>query len=111
MFTILFEKLTMILLFYIFNLAGTRFYVRGLDNEGQVANFVETEQIVCFQGDMASYVQVKYTDCNSISVACYKTKIYRVFTVNWILGFNILMLDTFSLYRLSDSVALNYRSF
>ncbi len=28
--------------------AGTRFNVRGVDDEGHVANFVETEQ-VCFQ--------------------------------------------------------------
>jgi len=26
--------------------AGTRFYARGIDDEGNVANFVETEQIM-----------------------------------------------------------------
>ncbi|KAK3085970.1 hypothetical protein FSP39_011450 [Pinctada imbricata] len=39
--------------------AGTRFYVRGIDSEGQVANFVETEQIVQYNGNACSYVQVR----------------------------------------------------
>lgn len=28
--------------------AGTRFNVRGTNDDGQVANFVETEQVGCF---------------------------------------------------------------
>ncbi|XP_060553328.1 phosphatidylinositol-3-phosphatase SAC1-A-like isoform X2 [Ruditapes philippinarum] len=39
--------------------AGTRFNVRGLDMEGQVANFVETEQILQFEGTSCSYVQTR----------------------------------------------------
>jgi len=40
--------------------AGTRFYVRGIDAEGQVhvANFVETEQIVQYEGTKCSLIQV-----------------------------------------------------
>ncbi len=38
--------------------AGTRFYMRGVDQEGQVANYVETEQIVEYLGDKASFIQV-----------------------------------------------------
>lgn len=38
--------------------AGTRFNVRGVDSEGQVANFVETEQIVQYNGHCCSFVQV-----------------------------------------------------
>ena len=38
--------------------AGTRFWVRGIDSEGQVANFVETEQIIQFENTRCSYVQV-----------------------------------------------------
>ena len=38
--------------------AGTRFNVRGLDNEGQVANFVETEEILQYDGNTCSFVQV-----------------------------------------------------
>ncbi|XP_067650738.1 phosphatidylinositol-3-phosphatase SAC1-like [Haliotis asinina] len=39
--------------------AGTRFYVRGVDTEGQVANFVETEQIVQYDGIRCSFVQTR----------------------------------------------------
>lgn len=36
--------------------AGARFIVRGVDDDGNVANFVETEQIVYSGGKLASYV-------------------------------------------------------
>lgn len=39
--------------------AGTRLFRRGIDKEGNVANFVETEQIVEYQGDKASFVQIR----------------------------------------------------
>ncbi|CAF0761684.1 unnamed protein product [Brachionus calyciflorus] len=39
--------------------AGTRFNVRGSDEEGNVANFVETEQILNYQEYKCSYVQVR----------------------------------------------------
>ncbi|XP_072169142.1 phosphatidylinositol-3-phosphatase SAC1-like [Diadema setosum] len=39
--------------------AGTRFYMRGLDEVGQAANFVETEQIVQYNGSRASFVQTR----------------------------------------------------
>ncbi|KAL3860478.1 hypothetical protein ACJMK2_010600 [Sinanodonta woodiana] len=39
--------------------AGTRFYLRGIDPEGQVANFVESEQIVEYEGYMCSFVQTR----------------------------------------------------
>ncbi|XP_025115480.1 phosphatidylinositide phosphatase SAC1-like [Pomacea canaliculata] len=39
--------------------AGTRFNVRGVDSEGQVANFVETEQIVQYNGHCCSFVQTR----------------------------------------------------
>lgn len=38
--------------------AGTRYYMRGIDTEGHVANFVETEQIIEFSGIKCSFVQV-----------------------------------------------------
>lgn len=44
--------------------AGVRFYMRGTDNEGNSANFIETEQIVEFDGHeqsnrcIASFIQV-----------------------------------------------------
>lgn len=39
--------------------AGTRFFRRGINSYGQVANFVETEQIIEYQGDRASFVQTR----------------------------------------------------
>ncbi|XP_055343352.1 synaptojanin-1-like isoform X2 [Paramacrobiotus metropolitanus] len=39
--------------------AGTRFQVRGANDDGNVANFVETEQIVCIGDQITSYVQIR----------------------------------------------------
>lgn len=39
--------------------AGTRYYMRGIDTEGHVANFVETEQIIEFSGIKCSFVQTR----------------------------------------------------
>lgn len=39
-------------------LKGTRMWRRGADPDGYVANFVETEQIMQFNGYTASFVQV-----------------------------------------------------
>ncbi|XAR58045.1 Phosphatidylinositol-3,4-bisphosphate 4-phosphatase [Bertholletia excelsa] len=38
---------------------GTRMWRRGADPDGYVANFVESEQIMQFNGHMASFVQVR----------------------------------------------------
>ena len=37
--------------------AGTRMFSRGADENGFASNFVETEQIVLFQSEQASFVQ------------------------------------------------------
>lgn len=39
--------------------AGTRYFMRGIDNQGNVANNVETEQIVWTSGAVASHVQIR----------------------------------------------------
>lgn len=39
--------------------AGTRLYRRGIDSKGDVANFVETEQIVEYDGAQSSFVQIR----------------------------------------------------
>ncbi|CAL8295704.1 unnamed protein product [Merluccius merluccius] len=39
--------------------AGVRYYIRGIDSEGHAANFVETEQIVLYDGAQASFVQTR----------------------------------------------------
>ena len=36
-----------------------RLFMRGIDASGHVANMVETEQIVEYQGDRMSFVQVR----------------------------------------------------
>eukprot|EP01113_Clastostelium_recurvatum_P037399 TRINITY_DN5460_c0_g1_i1.p1 TRINITY_DN5460_c0_g1~~TRINITY_DN5460_c0_g1_i1.p1 ORF type:complete len:1122 (-),score=279.01 TRINITY_DN5460_c0_g1_i1:32-3397(-) len=39
--------------------AGTRYNMRGIDDDGNVANFVETEQIGVIDGHILSYVQTR----------------------------------------------------
>ncbi|XP_064466901.1 phosphatidylinositol-3-phosphatase SAC1-like isoform X2 [Ornithodoros turicata] len=39
--------------------AGTRMFMRGVDDEGHAANFVETEQIVEYKGSCSSFVQTR----------------------------------------------------
>ena len=41
-----------------YSLKGTRMWRRGADPDGYVANFVETEQLMQFNGYTASFVQV-----------------------------------------------------
>lgn len=39
--------------------AGTRYLARGLDDDGNVANYVETEQILCYRNQIYSFVQIR----------------------------------------------------
>ena len=39
--------------------AGTRYLTRGIDDEGHVANYVETEQIIYYSNHLMSYVQIR----------------------------------------------------
>ena len=39
--------------------AGTRFYARGIDDEGNVANFVETEQIIDLDSLVFTHLQIR----------------------------------------------------
>jgi len=39
-------------------IVGTRYFIRGLDVEGNAANYVETEQIAQFETGACSFVQV-----------------------------------------------------
>lgn len=41
------------------NHAGTRYLTRGINDDGYVANYVETEQILVFYDHMLSFVQVR----------------------------------------------------
>ena len=39
--------------------AGTRYNTRGIDDEGHVANYVETEQIIYYQNNILSFTQIR----------------------------------------------------
>ncbi|XP_063059389.1 synaptojanin-1 isoform X2 [Engraulis encrasicolus] len=39
--------------------AGTRFNVRGANDDGQVANFVETEQVIFLDDKVSSFIQIR----------------------------------------------------
>lgn len=39
--------------------AGTRYLTRGIDDDGHVANFVETEQIVRYGNHLMSFIQIR----------------------------------------------------
>ena len=40
-------------------MAGTRYLSRGLDDDGNVANFVETEQLLIYRDQVYSFVQIR----------------------------------------------------
>lgn len=44
--------------FNAYSVVGVRYFMRGVNNEGHVANFVETEQIIFLKQCKASIVQV-----------------------------------------------------
>ena len=37
-------------------MAGTRYNARGLDDDGNVANYVETEMLLCYRNQIFSFV-------------------------------------------------------
>jgi hypothetical protein len=39
--------------------AGVRYYMRGVDDDGSAANFVETEQLILYNGNVSSFVQTR----------------------------------------------------
>lgn len=58
--------------------AGTRFYSRGINDYGQVANYVETEQIVEYSGQRLAFVQVNKL-LTAIDICSMMIKFYFVF--------------------------------
>ncbi|CAL7946456.1 unnamed protein product [Xylocopa violacea] len=64
--------------------AGTRFNVRGTNDDGHVANFVETEQVIYLDNEVTSYVQTRgsvplFWEQPGIQVGSHKVKISRGF--------------------------------
>lgn len=64
--------------------AGTRFNVRGTNDEGCVANFVETEQCIYLDGEVSSYIQTRgsvplFWEQPGVQVGSHKVKLSRGF--------------------------------
>ncbi|KZC12811.1 PREDICTED: synaptojanin-1 [Dufourea novaeangliae] len=64
--------------------AGTRFNVRGTNDDGHVANFVETEQVIYLDNEITSYVQTRgsvplFWEQPGVQVGSHKVKISRGF--------------------------------
>ncbi|KAL0277407.1 UNVERIFIED_CONTAM: hypothetical protein PYX00_004700 [Menopon gallinae] len=64
--------------------AGTRFNVRGSNDDGHVANFVETEQLIVLEDEITSYVQTRgsvplFWEQPGIQVGSHKVKMSRGF--------------------------------
>jgi synaptojanin len=64
--------------------AGTRFNVRGCNDEGYVANFVETEQAIYLDGEVTSYLQTRgsvplFWEQPGVQVGSHKVKLSRGF--------------------------------
>lgn len=64
--------------------AGTRFNVRGSNDDGHVANFVETEQLIVLDDEVTSYVQTRgsvplFWEQPGIQVGSHKVKMSRGF--------------------------------
>ncbi|BES93669.1 phosphoinositide 5-phosphatase [Nesidiocoris tenuis] len=61
---------------------GTRFHVRGVNDEGHVANFVETEQAIFMEDCVASYVQTRgsvplFWEQTGVQVGQHKVRMSR----------------------------------
>ncbi|XP_055916374.1 synaptojanin-1 [Eupeodes corollae] len=64
--------------------AGTRFNTRGTNDEGHVANFVETEQVIYVDNDVTSYIQTRgsvplFWEQPGVQVGSHKVKLSRGF--------------------------------
>ncbi|XP_046406834.1 synaptojanin-1 isoform X1 [Ischnura elegans] len=62
--------------------AGTRFNVRGTNDDGHVANFVETEQVIFLDNEVTSYVQTRgsvplFWEQPGVQVGSHKVKMSR----------------------------------
>ncbi|XP_044750788.1 synaptojanin-1 [Coccinella septempunctata] len=62
--------------------AGTRFNVRGTNDEGHVANFVETEQVIYLENEISSYLQTRgsvplFWEQPGVQVGSHKVRMSR----------------------------------
>lgn len=64
--------------------AGTRFNVRGTNDDGYVANFVETEQVIILDNEITSHIQTRgsvplFWEQPGVQVGSHKVKLSRGF--------------------------------
>ncbi|XP_067849288.1 synaptojanin-1 isoform X3 [Heptranchias perlo] len=67
--------------------AGTRFNVRGTNDDGQVANFVETEQVVFLDDCVSSFIQIRgsvplFWEQPGLQVGSHRVRMSRGFEAN-----------------------------
>ncbi|XP_036393120.1 synaptojanin-1-like isoform X2 [Megalops cyprinoides] len=67
--------------------AGTRFNVRGINDDGQVANFVETEQVIFLDDKVSSFIQIRgsvplFWEQPGIQVGSHRVRLSRGFEAN-----------------------------
>nr|XP_055064432.1 synaptojanin-1 isoform X6 [Misgurnus anguillicaudatus] len=67
--------------------AGTRFNVRGTNDDGQVANFVETEQAIFLDDKVSSFIQIRgsiplFWEQPGLQVGSHRVKLSRGFEAN-----------------------------
>ena len=69
------------------NRLGTRYNTRGVDDDGHVANFVETEQLLMTDSHVSSHVQVRgsvplFWEQPGVNVGSHKVKMSRKLYLN-----------------------------
>ncbi|XP_056415459.1 synaptojanin-1 isoform X6 [Hyla sarda] len=67
--------------------AGTRFNVRGTNDNGQVANFVETEQVIYLDDYVSSFIQIRgsvplFWEQPGLQVGSHRVRMSRGFEAN-----------------------------
>ncbi|XP_013359625.1 PREDICTED: synaptojanin-1 isoform X3 [Chinchilla lanigera] len=67
--------------------AGTRFNVRGTNDDGHVANFVETEQVVYLDDSVTSFIQIRgsvplFWEQPGLQVGSHRVRMSRGFEAN-----------------------------
>ncbi|XP_041330458.1 synaptojanin-1 isoform X3 [Pyrgilauda ruficollis] len=67
--------------------AGTRFNVRGTNDDGHVANFVETEQVIYLDDSVSSFIQIRgsvplFWEQPGLQVGSHRVRMSRGFEAN-----------------------------
>ncbi|XP_069492447.1 synaptojanin-1 [Ambystoma mexicanum] len=67
--------------------AGTRFNVRGTNDDGQAANFVETEQVIYLEDTVSSFIQIRgsvplFWEQPGLQVGSHRVRMSRGFEAN-----------------------------